>query len=60
MYAKPEVVVLDSMEYQELLNRLDHAEAIVGIQRGLTSMERGEGVPAEEAVDRLRSELGVG
>ncbi|HEY0153503.1 MAG TPA: hypothetical protein VGB92_15960 [Longimicrobium sp.] len=55
-----EVVVQDAEAYQDLLNRLDHAEAIVGIHRGLESMRRGEGIPAEEAIDRLRTELGVG
>jgi hypothetical protein len=60
MEAKSKAVVLDSTEYQELLDRLDYAEAVAGIQRGLMSMRRGEGVPAKEALDRLRSELGVG
>jgi PHD/YefM family antitoxin component YafN of YafNO toxin-antitoxin module len=55
-----EVVVQDAGAYQDLLDKLDRAEAIVGIQRGLASMRRGEGVPAEEALEQLRSELGVG
>jgi hypothetical protein len=55
-----EVVVQHSEAYQDLLDRLDRAEAIVGIQRGLASMRRGEGVPAAEALERLRSELGAG
>lgn len=55
-----DVVVQDAEAYQGLLDKLDRAEAIVGIQRGLESMRRGEGVPADEALERLRSELGVG
>lgn len=58
--AEGEIVVQDADAYQELLDKLDRAEAIVGIQRGLASMRRGEGVPAEEALDQLRSQLGVG
>jgi PHD/YefM family antitoxin component YafN of YafNO toxin-antitoxin module len=54
-----EVMVQDAEAYQELLDKLDRAEAIVGIQRGLASMRRGEGVPAKAALDRLRSELGA-
>jgi PHD/YefM family antitoxin component YafN of YafNO toxin-antitoxin module len=54
-----ELVVQDAEAYQRLLDKLDLAEAIVGIQRGLASMRRGEGVPADEALARLRSELGV-
>ncbi len=57
---KAEVVVQDAAAYQDLLDRLDRAEAIVGINRGLQSMRRGEGVPVEEAFDQLRSQLGVG
>jgi len=33
---------------------VDRAEAIVGIKKGLDSMARGEGIPAEEAFERLR------
>lgn len=55
-----DVVVQDVEAYQDLLDKLDRAEAIVGIQRGLESMRRGEGVPADEALERLRSELGIG
>ena len=57
---KAEVVVQDADAYQDLLDRLDRAESIVGINRGLVSMRRGEGIPAEEALDALRSQLGVG
>ena len=56
---KAEVVVQNAARYQELVDRLDRAEAIVGISRGLASMRRGEGVPAEKALDALRGELGV-
>lgn|SRR5687768_4443823 len=57
---KAELVVQDASAYQELLDRLDRAEAIVGINRGLVSMRREQGMPAEEALDELRTELGVG
>ncbi|MEW5928670.1 MAG: hypothetical protein AB1941_14475 [Gemmatimonadota bacterium] len=53
------LVVQDAAAYQELLDRLDRAEAIVGIRRGLDSMRRGEGQPAAEALEELRAELGV-
>ncbi|HEU0298681.1 MAG TPA: hypothetical protein VFR37_04485 [Longimicrobium sp.] len=57
---KAELVVQDASAYQELLDRLDRAEAIVGINRGLVSMRRAQGMPAEEALDELRTELGAG
>ena len=57
---KAEVVVQDAEAYQALLDRLDRAEAIVGINRGLVSMRRGEGIPAEDAFATLRAEFGLG
>lgn len=57
---KAAVVLQDVAAYQELLDRLDRAEAIAGINRGLVSMRRGEGEPAEVALAGLRRQLGVG
>ncbi|HZG43043.1 MAG TPA: type II toxin-antitoxin system Phd/YefM family antitoxin [Longimicrobium sp.] len=57
---RAEVVVQEASAYQELLDRLDRAEAIAGINRGLVSMRRGEGRPAEEALEELRAQLGIG
>lgn len=45
---RPDLVVQDAAAYQRLLDVVDRAEAIAGIQRGLESMERGEGRPAGE------------
>ena len=42
---KAQVVVQDAAAYQRLLDRIEEAETIAGIQRGLDSMARGEGVP---------------
>lgn len=57
---KAELVGQDAEAYQELLDRLDRAEAIVGIDRGLVSMRRGEGRPAEEVLDDIRAKFGLG
>lgn len=51
---KAEVIVQDVASYQRMLDLIDQAEAIVGINRGLDSLERGEGIPAEEAFKSLR------
>ena len=56
---RAELVVQDAAAYQDLLDRMDRAEAIAGIRRGLASMKRGEGRPAEEALEELRAELGI-
>ncbi|HEX7242158.1 MAG TPA: hypothetical protein VF263_17870 [Longimicrobiaceae bacterium] len=57
---RAELVVQDAAAYQELVDRVDRAEAIAGIQRGLDSMRRGEGRPAKDALEELRAQLGVG
>ena len=51
---KAEVVVQDAASYQRMLDLIDRAEAIIGVKKGLESIERGEGIPAEEAFKRLR------
>jgi hypothetical protein len=51
---KAEIVVQDAASYQRMLDLIDHAEAVVGIKKGLESMAREEGIPAEEAFERLR------
>ena len=51
---KAEIVVQDAASYQKLLELIDRVEAIEGIQKGLESMQRGEGNPAHEVFTRLR------
>lgn len=51
---KAEILVQDASSYQRLLDRIDRAEAVIGIKRGLESIARGEGIPADEAFERLR------
>lgn len=57
---RAEVVVQDSAAYQDLLDRLERAEAIVGVNRGLVSMRRGEGRPADEVLEEIRAGAGLG
>ena len=45
---KAELVVQDAESYQKLLEAKDRMEAIAGIQRGLESMKRNAGKPAQE------------
>jgi len=51
---KAEIVVQDAASYQRMLDLIDRAEAVVGIKKGLESMAREEGIPVEEAFERLR------
>ena len=45
---KAELVVQDAASYQKLLEEKDRMEAIEGIRRGLESMKRNAGKPAEK------------
>ena len=51
---RAEVVVQDAASYQELLERIERAEAILAIQEGLESAARGEGRSARELFAELR------
>jgi hypothetical protein len=51
---EPELVVQSLEAYQHLLEKLERAEATVGIFRGLESARRGEGVPLDEAFRQIR------
>jgi PHD/YefM family antitoxin component YafN of YafNO toxin-antitoxin module len=56
---KAELIVQDASAYQALLDRLDEAEALIGIQRGLDSIDRGEGESLEEAIAKIRASVPV-
>ena len=56
---KAEVVVQDAASYQKLLDAIDRAEAIEGIQRGLEQMEAGRGRPAKEFFEALRKKYDI-
>ncbi len=51
---RAEVIVQDAAAYQRMLDIVDRAEAIVGIKKGLGSMEEGRGIPLQEAASALR------
>ena len=56
---KAELVVQDAGSYQRLLEAQDKMEAIEGIKRGLESMKRNSGKPAEEFFREFFSEKGI-
>ena len=51
---KAAVVIQDAASYQELLERVQRAEAMEGIQRGLDAMARGELRPLGDVLDDIR------
>lgn len=52
------IVMQDAASYQRLLEELDRAEAIAGVQRGLEAMEAGRTRPVKEFLAELREEFG--
>ena len=45
--------------YQELIERIDYLEAIVGIHKGLDEFDHGEGMTAEQALAQLENKLNI-
>ena len=56
---KAELVVQDADSYQELLEAKDRMETLEGIQRGLESLRRNGGKPAEQFFHEFFSEHGI-
>ncbi|HYW45443.1 MAG TPA: type II toxin-antitoxin system Phd/YefM family antitoxin [Bryobacteraceae bacterium] len=55
---RAELVVQDAESYQLMLDRLERAETVAAIRRGIEQTGRGEGIPLEEAEKRLRKKHG--
>ena len=55
---RAELVVQDAESYQLLLERLDRAETLAAIKRGIDEFERQEGIPLDDAERRLRLKHG--
>ncbi len=56
---KAELIIQDAKSYQKLLDAVERLEAIEGIQRGLESLQRGEGRPVEDALEDLRKKYEI-
>ena len=56
---KAELVIQDAESYQKLLEAQDRIETIEGIRRGLESMKRNTGQPAEQFFREFFAEKGI-
>src|SRR6478735_240633 len=56
---KAELVVQDAESYQKLLDAKERIEAIEGIKRGLESMKRNAGKPAEKFLQEFFTEKAI-
>ena len=55
---RAELVVQDAASYQEMLDRLERAETLAAIQKGMEQFDRGEGIALNEAEKKLREKHG--
>lgn len=51
---KAELVVLAAGSFQALADKVERAEAIEGIRRGLAEAEAGKGKPVRDAISAIR------
>lgn len=51
---KAELVVISAEAFQEWSDRIEEAEALEGVRRGLAEMEAGKGRQARAAFDAIR------
>jgi len=56
---EPRLVVQAAEAYQRLLERVERVATIEGLRKGLEAFERGEGIPALEALEAMRKRHGL-
>ena len=56
---KAAVVVQDTESYQQLLDRIELLESIVGIRKSIEELEQGKGIPLKEAFEQLQKKHGL-
>ena len=56
---KAEVVIQDAESYQEMIDRLEHADLIAAIQEGLAAADRGEMKPARQVLEEMKARYGL-
>ena len=56
---RAELVVQDAESYQLILERLERAETIAAIRRGMSDADEGRMIPLEDAASKLRAKHGL-
>lgn len=56
---KAEIVVQDAASYQEMLDRLQRAEAASAIRQGIADFANGNDIDADEALESIRAKYGI-
>lgn len=56
---KAELVVIEADEFEAMQERLEQAETVTAIKTGIEAFERGEALPAREALDDLKKKYDI-
>jgi len=56
---RPRLVVQAAEAYERLTEQVERAATIEGLRKGLEAFERGEGLPALEALEAMRKKHGL-
>ena len=56
---RPRLVVQAAEAYERLMEQVERAATIEGLRKGLEAFDRGEGVPALEALEAMRKKHGL-
>ena len=56
---RAELVVQDAESYQLILERLDRAETVAAIRRGIQDAEEGRMIPLKDAAAKIRAKHGL-
>ena len=56
---RAELVVQDAVSYQEILERLERAETVASIRRGMKDAEEGRVTSLDEVAKQLRAKHGL-
>ena len=56
---KAAAVVQDAESYQQLLERMELLESIVGIRKSIEEFDQGQGMPLKEAWKQLQEKYGL-
>lgn len=56
---KAELVVVSAEDYEEMTERLEQAETVSAINKGIEAFENGEYLSAREALTNLKEKYGI-
>ena len=56
---KPEYVILDAATYRDIAGDIERRRFIKAVEEGIADMRTGRGIPADEAIVRIRTRLEI-